>query len=77
MRLTLLPDRLALVVEDNGQGFDPAAQAGRGQSAQDRQATGHFGLLGLAERARLLGGTLKLETGPGEGARVEVVVPIE
>ncbi len=71
VRLTLFPDRLVLAIEDNGQGFDPA------QTASALLGRGHFGIVGLSERARLLGGTLNLETAPGEGARVEVVVPIK
>ncbi len=70
LRLVLLPDHLLLVVEDDGQGFDPA------RPAAGRSDRGHFGVVGLSERARLLGGSLKLETGPGEGTRVAVDVPV-
>jgi signal transduction histidine kinase len=38
---------------------------------------GRYGLVGLNERARLLGGTLRLESSPGAGTRVEVVIPLE
>lgn len=64
MRLLTTPDGVRLSVEDRGQGFDP------GQVAADR-----FGLAGLNERARLLGGRLILETSPGAGTRLEVVIP--
>lgn len=68
VRLHLLttPDKLRLTVEDDGRGFDP-----------DQVAGDRFGLLGLNERVNLLGGTLRLETGPGEGTRLEVTLPAE
>jgi signal transduction histidine kinase len=37
---------------------------------------GHYGLVGMGERARLLGATLSLESAPGEGTRVEVRAPL-
>lgn len=64
IRLTLEPRRAKLVVEDDGKGFDPA-----------QTPSGHFGLIGLNERARLFGGHLHLESEPGVGTRVEVSVP--
>ncbi|HEX5574721.1 MAG TPA: GAF domain-containing sensor histidine kinase [Gemmatimonadales bacterium] len=53
-----------LRVEDDGIGFDPAAVP-----------SGRFGLVGMSERARLLGGTLRLESSPAGGTVVEVTVP--
>jgi two-component system NarL family sensor kinase len=64
VRLSVHPEHVVLVVEDDGQGFDPA-----------QTEPGHYGILGLTERARLMGGTLDLRTGVGEGTRVEVSVP--
>ncbi len=52
-------------VEDDGQGFDP-------ESAADR---GGLGLLGMRERATLLGGTLHVESAPGRGTTVLIRVP--
>jgi two-component system NarL family sensor kinase len=63
--LELGPRQAKLVVEDDGKGFDPA-----------QTPSGHFGLIGLNERARLFGGHLHLESEPGVGTRVEVSVPI-
>ena len=67
-RIQLLntPREVQLIVEDNGSGFDP-------QEVQD----GRYGLVGLNERARLLGGTLRLETSPGQGTRLQVTIPAE
>jgi PAS domain S-box-containing protein len=56
------------IVEDDGVGFDPSATA-----------QGRLGLVGMRERVMLAGGTLEIESGPGEGttviARVSVNLP--
>jgi two-component system, NarL family, sensor kinase len=65
VRLILQPQQVSLVIEDDGQGFDPS-----------QISSGHFGITGLMERARLMGGALDLKTGLGEGTVVDVVVPI-
>lgn len=74
--LTLTQDaqHVTLSVGDDGKGFDPERLSQR--STGDDDSTGHFGLVGMGERARLLGATLQLESAPGEGTRVEVSVPI-
>jgi signal transduction histidine kinase len=54
-------DRVRLVVQDNGVG----------SAAPD----GGFGLLGLRERAQLVGGTVQIHTEPGQGFRLEVGAP--
>lgn len=53
-----------LVIEDDGCGFDP-----------DSVSDGRFGLLGMRERARLLGGTIHVESAPGTGTRLIIEVP--
>jgi two-component system NarL family sensor kinase len=65
LRLEGDSQRVRLRVEDDGSGFDPAAVR-----------AGHFGLIGMSERARLLGGTLTVESSPGRGTTVDVVVPL-
>jgi two-component system NarL family sensor kinase len=65
IRLTRSADDVGLRVEDDGDGFDPPAVAG------DR-----FGLVGMRERARLLGGRLVVESAPGAGTAIDVRVPI-
>jgi len=57
-------DGVELVVEDRGRGFDPAAV--RPQA---------FGLVGMAERVRLAGGTCRVESRPGGGTRICVHLP--
>lgn len=62
-------DAVTLHVEDDGCGFDIGAIA-----HADRPS---WGLLGMEERASLLGGTLMLHSRPGEGTRVEVTIPYD
>jgi two-component system NarL family sensor kinase len=63
--LEVTPERVLLRLEDDGRGFDPST------IPRDR-----FGLMGLNERVRLLGGRLRLQTEPGAGTRLEVEVPV-
>ena len=66
------PDRsVGLEVEDDGVGFDAAALA-----QPDDQRRG-WGILGMQERAALLGGALQILSEPGNGTRVKVTVPLE
>ena len=58
-------DRVVTIVEDDGVGFDLGAA---GES-------GRLGLFGMRERAKMLGGTLVVESTPGTGATVLVEVP--
>jgi len=53
-----------LTIEDDGCGFDPA-KTNKG-----------MGLKNMAERARMLGGELKLDSAPGRGARIQIMIPI-
>ncbi len=57
--------KLHLEVRDWGVGFDPQAVP------ED-----HFGLEGIRERARLLGGELRIESEPGKGTVVKITLPI-
>jgi signal transduction histidine kinase len=59
---------IILRVKDNGRGFE-------GQDAFS-PAAGHFGLLGMRERAERLHGEMHLNSRPGEGATLEVFVPL-
>lgn len=66
IQLDFNPDRVSLCIADNGRGFsvpaDPAAFA----------HAGHYGLLGMKERADLVGATLEILSAPGEGTQVIV-----
>ena len=63
------PAELVLTVADDGKGFLPAA-------FDEVANSGHLGLLGMDERARLLGGHLALRSAPGKGTVVEAVLPL-
>jgi signal transduction histidine kinase/ligand-binding sensor domain-containing protein len=57
-----------LRIADNGRGFE--------QQDAFSPAAGHFGLLGMRERAERLRGRLRLASHPGEGTEVEVIAPL-
>ncbi len=63
-------DVVAVDVEDDGQGFDVEATLARGKDGSP------FGLMGMRERVDLLGGSLVVESRPGEGTSVRVRVPV-
>jgi len=60
---------LTLVITDNGNGFVAPA------SPTEFAPNGHFGLLGIHERADLIGARLEIESTPGRGTRVRLVLP--
>jgi signal transduction histidine kinase len=63
------PDNMALHVEDDGAGFTVPERVG------DLVSAGHFGLMGMQERAQLISARLAIDSRPGEGTRVEVRLP--
>ena len=66
VELTREQGALAVCVRDDGIGFEPA----------DAESHGHYGLLGLRERARLSGGELHIISAPGQGTAVRLVLPL-
>jgi signal transduction histidine kinase len=54
-----------LSIEDDGCGFN------------SRRAVKGMGLKNIAERSRMLGGKLSVESGPGQGTHIKIVIPIE
>jgi signal transduction histidine kinase len=69
IQLEFEPRRVNLQIGDNGKGFDPKLAAGPEQ--------GHFGLLGMSERVKRLGGQFVLMSEPGRGTQVRVEIPLE
>ncbi|MFZ5918757.1 MAG: GAF domain-containing sensor histidine kinase [Chloroflexota bacterium] len=59
--------KLMLTVADDGRGFDPALPRGRG----------HLGMNTMRERAQSQGGDLMVVTGPNQGTRITVALPLE
>jgi signal transduction histidine kinase/ligand-binding sensor domain-containing protein len=73
-RIALKRERagVRLTVADNGQGFDP--QMAKGSETLGARRPG-FGLNGMAERVRLLGGALTIRSAPEQGTTVEALLP--
>ncbi len=71
--VTLTADEtsLSVCVEDDGRGFD--VQELLSHPAEDRRG---LGIVGMMERASLLGGKLAMHSVPGEGTRISVRVPL-
>ncbi len=61
------------IVEDNGVGFDTEAAA---EAASASGVARRLGLLGMKERASLVGGDLRVESSPGEGTTVFLRIPL-
>jgi NarL family two-component system sensor histidine kinase YdfH len=59
---------LEITLRDDGMGFDPRTVA---------ETSGHYGLVGLRERARLAGGSLMVISEPGAGTTLTLVLPLE
>jgi PAS domain S-box-containing protein len=64
MNLDFGPDALTLVIKDNGQGFDIP------QRTSDLALSGKLGIIGMRERARLIGGTIIVQSEKGAGTTV-------
>ena len=59
-----------IVVQDNGRGFVPGADAVNGGIRRG------FGLTGMAERARLLGGSCDVSSIPGQGTTITIAIAL-
>jgi len=67
LRVSFARKELTLEVRDNGTGFEPAVVMSR----DDR----HYGLVGMRERVRAVGGDFLLESAPGRGTDLRVRIP--
>ncbi len=67
--LTVTDDEVYLVVSDEGKGFDPSIALSRSQNRE------HFGLHGIQERARAMGGDCEINSQPNAGARIMIQLP--
>ena len=65
--LRLREDHLSVVIADNGRGFD----------LNQRRREDAFGILGLRERVHLMRGRLVYHSAPGQGTRIEALIPLE
>jgi signal transduction histidine kinase/ligand-binding sensor domain-containing protein len=68
VELTREATSVRLTIRDDGKGFEPGA-------AVPTTKGGGFGLMGMTERARMMGGDLTVVSAPGKGTTVTIVVP--
>ncbi len=66
VKVEFAPDKVNLTIADNGRGFKVPEVAGGFASK------GKLGLIGMQERARLLGGTFSIKSQPGKGTEITV-----
>ncbi|GAA2003072.1 hypothetical protein GCM10009799_32750 [Nocardiopsis rhodophaea] len=66
-------DHCTLTITDDGKGFTKQPNA---LLEEERTGNGHYGLLGMVERAERVGGTLGFESSPNEGTKVLIRVPV-
>lgn len=66
LHLSHTDNALTLTISDNGRGFDPTTVEG----------DAHFGLRGLRERAEMAGGALDVQSNPGAGTNVKLMIQI-
>ena len=71
LRLEASDGQVQLVVEDDGRGFSPRRDAG-----PDGRGDPSYGLVGMRERAELVGARLEVNSTPDAGTRVVVEVPV-
>jgi signal transduction histidine kinase len=64
--LAYKPGRMSLTVQDNGAGFDLMLVG-----------ADTYGLVGMRERAEQIGASLRISSEPGQGARIELLVPVD
>ena len=68
---------VTIKIEDNGRGFTPGASNytgrtdGRGNGGDNLRRSG-FGLSGLSERVRIIGGQMTIESAPGSGTTITI-----
>jgi signal transduction histidine kinase len=60
---------VTIEIEDDGRGFEPQALV------PSRETGTGLGLAGIRERVELLGGTVEIESAPGQGMRIALSVP--
>ena len=63
LSLTRHQEEVHLLIADDGIGFDP-----------DQQYAKHFGLVGMRERAEMVGGTFQIQSEPGNGSQVHLTL---
>ena len=70
LNITFTSQSVTMQVTDDGKGFDVP------RNPAEFAPNGHYGLLGLFERAELIGATLKIQSTPGQGTHLNLILPI-
>jgi len=70
IHLALQDEQILLEISDDGSGFDVNLASTQAISKQQ------WGLLGITERAELVGGVVKIDSQPGKGTRLQVKIPV-
>ena len=69
LRLLFSPNDLSILISDEGRGFDMEETE---EMRKSGTGNGHFGILGMEERAKLIGASLNVISNPGEGTKIHV-----
>jgi signal transduction histidine kinase len=71
VRMQFQSDKFQVEVRDDGRGFDLS------QTLDGAVAVGHIGLLGMKQRADMLGGDVRIKTSEGSGTSITLSIPIQ
>ena len=71
LKITFTAQAVTIQVTDNGKGFEVP------KSPAEFAPSGHYGLLGLHERAELIGAALEIRSAPGQGAHLRFSLPVQ
>jgi two-component system sensor histidine kinase DegS len=72
VRMLFTADHLAIMVSDQGKGFDVDKLA---EERRNPSGEGCFGVIGMEERARIIGANITISSEPGKGTRVNIKMP--
>lgn len=75
VRMLYSAQALAILIEDNGKGFDMDKKPEENEENEEGETRGHFGMLGMGERARIIGAEFQVMSAPGKGTRVHLRIP--
>jgi signal transduction histidine kinase len=70
MVINFKPKGIVLTISDNGKGFIPPS------NPADLSNIGHYGLLGIHERAELIGANITIQSGLGHGSKISLQIPM-
>lgn len=74
VRMLFTGTAVSVLIEDQGSGFDPEAVEEQMKASEGR---GSFGIMGMRERADIIGAQLSIASTPGRGSRVHLRLPIK